>query len=335
MSTSAIERKPEGRVATFRDLLFRYRDHFKTVLPRTMAPQVDRMVQVALGAISRNPTLLACEPYSVLRSLLVAAQLGLDPSGVLGQGWLVPYRNTRTGKYEAQFIIGYRGLRELARRSGDVLNVEARVVNEKDDFAFYLGYDPQGTRPYLRHVPAMDADPGQVKAAYCIVWLRGAPHPYIEIMSRGQIDKVRAASKAANSGPWVDWYEEMARKTVLRKALNYAPLSHEAARAIAAADVMESGETDVAEALVELPALPPLEDGDGTEEAAAGKASKTEALKERLRRMNTAGQAGAGEAPPSVSAAQPPAGGFALTGETVGPEAPGAPAADGGAGPER
>jgi recombination protein RecT len=324
----AALKRPEGRVATFRGLLFRYRDHFKTVLPRTMAPQVDRMVQVALGAISRNPTLLACEPYSVLRSLLVAAQLGLDPSGVLGQGWLVPYRNTRTGKYEAQFIIGYRGLRELARRSGDVLNVEARVVNERDEFSFDLGYDPQGSRPHLRHVPAMDGEAGQVKAAYCIVWLRGAPHPYIEIMSRAQIDKVRAASRAATSGPWVDWYEEMARKTVLRKALNYAPLSHEAARAIAAADVMESGEADVAEVLTDLPALPPLENGDGAEEAAAGKPSKTEALKERLRRLNTAGLATAAEAQPPDDAPQPPGEGFTLTGEA-------ASSPQGGAGPER
>lgn len=274
---TALVKKPKPAIETFRDLLTEHRDQFKRVLPRQMADQVDRMVQVALVAISRNERLLACTPYSVLRSLMVAAQMGLDPSGVLGQGWLVPYKNNRTGKYEAQFIPGYRGLRELARRTGDVLNVEARVVYDKDAFEYVLGYDPANSRPSLRHVPCLDADPGKVRGAYSIIWMRESPHPLMEIMSHAQIEKVRAVSRAANEGPWVDWWEEMARKTVFRRALSYVPLSTEAARSIALADTQEAtlpGMEDATAML--LPELPPEVPAEALPSGAEGAAGGAE-----------------------------------------------------------
>jgi len=191
-----------------------------------------RMVKLAMLAMQRQPKLLQCSAQSVLASILTCQQLGLDCSGTLGSAWLVPYYNKNTRSLECQTIIGYRGLIDLARRSGDVKSLDARVVYAEDTFEVALGTDG-----YIKHVPAWDADrrDEHIIAAYAVATFNSGDKQF-DVMTRPEIDGVRRGLKAADSGPWVTHYPEMARKTVTRRLIKYLPLSVEVAEQIATVD---------------------------------------------------------------------------------------------------
>lgn len=174
----------------------------------------ERLKLVALTAFTRNPDLLKCDPVSVARAIVESAQLGLEPTGLLGGAYLVP----RAGK--ATLLVGYKGLVMLAKRSGEVSRVEARVVRGKDVFAYAYGLVPR-----LDHVPYTGADdPGNYTYAYAVIHYRDGTSQF-DVMSHAEIDVIRKRSAAGNAGPWVTDYPEMAKKTVLRRLLKLAPLS--------------------------------------------------------------------------------------------------------------
>jgi recombination protein RecT len=197
----------------------------------TLVPTIprDRFIAVALQAITRSPRLLQCTPASIIKALRDAAELGLEPSGLMGSAYLVPYRNRKSNTYEAQLIAGYRGLIDLARRSGEVKTIEAHVVRERDEFVFEFG-----TTAYLRHVPYLNVgdldendqpiDAGNFVAAYAFARLTSGEVQF-EVMDVPQIEQIRRRSKAADDGPWVTDWAEMARKTPTRRLLKYLPLS--------------------------------------------------------------------------------------------------------------
>jgi recombination protein RecT len=156
-----------------------------------------------------------------------AAQLGLEPNTPLGQAYLIPYKNK--GTLEAQFQIGYKGLIDLAYRSGQVKTIYAEAVHENDEFEYELGLEPK-----LKHIPA-SKDRGDVIYYYAVFKLVNGGEGFT-VMSKDDIDKHRNKfSKAANSGfsPWTTNYDEMAKKTVIKKVLKYAPLSTDIMRKIA------------------------------------------------------------------------------------------------------
>jgi recombination protein RecT len=162
--------------------------------------------------------------------------MGLMPSGLLGEGYLVPYKNH--GIMEAQFQAGYLGLVKLARQSGDVLDVEARVVRERDylDIAF-------GTGGHVVHRPWIEGrdgpeDPGARQGVWFRAVLRNAPD-HIGWMSAAQVEAIRRRSKAADTGPWVTDWEAMARKTVTRAELKWLPRSSALTRAMEAEEIIE------------------------------------------------------------------------------------------------
>jgi recombination protein RecT len=177
----------------------------------------ERLKLVALGAFTRTPSLWTCNPISVARAIVEAAQLGLEPTGLLGGAYLVP----RGG--EATLLVGYRGLVMLAKRSGEVQRVEARVVRQKDTFDY--GY---GLEPYLHHVPSQDADPGPYTGAYAVIFYRDGSRQF-DYMSIAEIEAIRKRSAAASAGPWVTDYAEMCKKTPLRRLMKMAPLTIEVA----------------------------------------------------------------------------------------------------------
>jgi recombination protein RecT len=198
-------------------------------LPRHLT--ADRMLKVALTAINKTPKLLECSRESLLLSIMQAAELGLEPGGALGEGYLVPYGN------QCQFIPGYRGLISLARRSGQIISIEAHVVYQKDEFECGFGLDP-----FLKHTPAWEeADQGPLRFVYAVAKLKDGGVQF-EVMSRAQIEKIRAASKAGRNGPWVDHFDEMARKTVVRRLFKYLPVSVELATALDLQAGAEAGE---------------------------------------------------------------------------------------------
>jgi len=214
----------QDKIKTFGELLEKRKDAFAKILPRHMNP--DRLIKVALLAMSRQPLLLSCTQLSLMQSMMAAAQLGLEPDGVLGSAYLVPYKNNKTGNYEAQLIPGYRGLIDLARRSGQIARIEAHVIREKDEFDFAFGLEMR-----LSHKPHFPDDAGQIIGAYALAELKDGSKQ-VEVMSRADIDAIRNRSKAKDHGPWATDYSEMARKTVVRRLIKYLPLSVELATAV-------------------------------------------------------------------------------------------------------
>jgi recombinational DNA repair protein RecT len=124
----------------------------------------------------------------------------------------------------------------LARRSGEIVSIGAYPVHERDEFHFEYGLDPT-----IRHVPAMTEDPGALTYVYAVAKLKDGGTQF-EIMSRAQIDAImRRAMSNKRQSPWQTDYEEMARKTVIRRLWKYLPVSVEMARA---ASVMETEDAD-------------------------------------------------------------------------------------------
>lgn len=221
---------------TLQTYLEAMRPTFARLLPEKVS--AEKLIKVALNCVSRTPALVRCDMLSVAQCVATCAELGLMPGGALGGAYLVPYGQTCT------LVIGYRGFVELMRRSGELEAIDARVVHERDEFRWREGLVRE-----LVHVPCLEVDPGPMKLVYCILRFRGGA-TQVEVMSRAQVDAIRARSRASGSGPWVTDYEEMAKKTVVRRAAKLAPMSSELARAIEA-------EEDDAVASPELPSPPP------------------------------------------------------------------------------
>jgi recombination protein RecT len=154
---------------------------------------------------------------------------------------------------ECQFQLGYKGLIELAHRSGELKSIEAHVVYSNDDFEFEFGLEPK-----LKHVPTMDADKGEITWVYAIYHLVNGGYGF-EVMSRAEIEAHRFKySKASNSPAWKNSWEEMAKKTVVKKVLKYAPLKTEFVTAVASDESTmnmvedEDGEVNVIQASYEI-----------------------------------------------------------------------------------
>lgn len=201
----------------------------------------ERFQAIAVRAVLGNPSLMQCTRESLLGAITTAAELGLEPSGLLGSAYIVPYnvRKNIDGTWRtvksAQLIPGYRGLIDLARRSGEILKVEARVVRLRDEFAIdYGSAQPITHRPFVPDPSAApeDRDPGPYVGAYMRAVLRGDPVPQVEWMTTDEIDQVRRRSKASDDGPWTTDWSEMARKTVVRRGSKYLPLTTDLTRAL-------------------------------------------------------------------------------------------------------
>jgi recombination protein RecT len=217
----------QGQVKTIRDLLEKQKRQIALALPSHLSP--DRLLRVVMTSIQRTPKLLECDQRSLLSAVFQAAQLGLEPDGALGLAYLLPY-----GK-ECQLIVGYKGLVALARRSGEISTIYARVVHERDEFSFEYGLSEQ-----LRHVPSLEDDPGAMTHVYAVAKLKDGGVQY-EVMSRREVEGIKVRSKSSKYGPWVTDYEEMAKKTVIRRLSKMLPASVELSRAVANDERAEAG----------------------------------------------------------------------------------------------
>jgi recombination protein RecT len=202
---------------------------------------VDRLLRVALTEVRRNPKLAECTQRSILGSLMIAAQLGLEPGGPLGQFYLVPFKNH--GVSEVTPILGYKGMITLARRSGELASIVARAVYSADYFDFSWGLEDR-----LVHRPKLDGDRGKIIAFYGVArMVNGGVQS--AVLSKADVDKYRGRSRASEAGPWVSDYEQMGAKTVIRRMSPYLPLTAEAAAAVVEDEDREEGRRDAAEAL--------------------------------------------------------------------------------------
>ena len=196
----------------------------KKALPSVITPE--RFTRMVFTALSSTPKLQQCTPQSFLGAMMQAAQLGLEPNTPLGEAYLIPFMNH--GTLECQFQIGYKGMISLAHRSG--LYVQAHEVHENDEFDVEYGLDPK-----LVHKPVFK-DRGSV-VAYYGVWKDKDGISGFEIMSKEDVEAhARKYSQSYGKGfsPWKTNFDEMAKKTVIKKALKYAPLTTEFIRGVTA-----------------------------------------------------------------------------------------------------
>lgn len=205
-------------------------------MPKSMTP--DRLTRIVMTECRKTPALMKCAPESFYGAVLQCAALGLEPGSALGHCYLLPFGNgkDKSGRPNAQLIIGYRGMIDLARRSGQIISLQAWTVHAQDTFNYQLGLNPD-----IEHVPASVADRGPVTHVYAVAKLKGGGVQF-EVMSRAEIEKIRSASKAGNSGPWSSHWDEMAKKTVIRRLFKYLPVSIEAVRAVEIDEKTDRGE---------------------------------------------------------------------------------------------
>lgn len=188
----------------------------------------ERMTRIALTELRKNPLLAQCTPESFVASVIQCAALGLEPGGVLGHVYLVPFWNNQSGQYECQAMLGYRGMILLARNSGEVSSLNVRAVYDCDSFEV-----TQGTTESIVHKPNF-TDPkfGNLKylmAVYAVALLKDGATQHV-IVSRLDIEraKMRSQTGKKNNGPWASDYEAMALKTAIRRLFKTLPVSIDA-----------------------------------------------------------------------------------------------------------
>lgn len=205
-----------------------FQSQIAKALPKHLTP--DRQIRIALTALTRTPKLAECTPASVLKSVLDLSAMGLEPDG--RRAHLIPY-----GK-ECQLIVDYKGLAELAMRSGTVSNIHADVVCENDFFEADTGR--------ISHKVNYKAPRGEVYAAYCLIRFKDGGEK-AEVMTRDEVEAIRSRSRACNNGPWKTDWNEMAKKTAARRAFKWVPLSPEIRDAVEKdADAIEVQSSPVA-----------------------------------------------------------------------------------------
>jgi recombination protein RecT len=203
----------------------------KAALPRHMTPE--RLARIVTTEIRKVPKLAECTPVSFFGAVIQCAQLGLEPGNALGHAYLLPYGR------DVQLIIGYRGMIDLARRSGQIVSIDARAVYEGDKFECRLGLDP-----HIEHEPDW-ANPNRTKGdklqfVYAVAKLKDGGIQF-DVMSRAEIEGIRARSKAGNGGPWKTDYQAMALKTVVRRLFKFLPVSIEIQTAVGLDERAEMG----------------------------------------------------------------------------------------------
>lgn len=218
--------KTNEKIRTTATMIQAMEKQFAAAMPKGMEAQ--QLVRDALTVVRQNPKLLETTGESLLGALMTCAQLGLRP-GVLGQAYVIPFRDKKSGKQQAQLIIGYPGLAALAYRSDQVASIMARVVYANDLFAVRYG-----TADELIHEPKQSGDRGDPVGYYCVVHTKNG-RPLFEYMSKTDVEKHRdkfamqrtSKDPATIWGPWVDDFDAMAKKTCFRKLANWVPRSTE------------------------------------------------------------------------------------------------------------
>ncbi len=204
----------------------------KKALPSVITPE--RFTRMVLSAVSANPKLGTCEQKSFLGAMMQAAQLGLEPNTPLGQAYIIPYKEK--GIPKAQFQIGYKGLIDLAYRSGQVSIIDAQVVYANDDFEYELGLEPK-----LKHKPVL-TNRGKPILYYAMFKTKDGGYGFQVMSYEDCLEHAKKYSKTYGDdfSPWKSNFDEMAKKTVLKKALKYAPLKSDFLRGLSSDETIKS-----------------------------------------------------------------------------------------------
>lgn len=178
-------------------------------LPANVPPE--RFQRAALTALQLNPGLLKCDRKSLFLACQLCAKDGLIPDG--REAALVAFGNV------VQYMPMVGGIYKRMRNSGDIQSINAYVVYEKDQFDYELGDDER-----ITHKPCMNGDRGRPICVYAVCKTKDGGI-YREVMTLPEIERVRSVSRAKDGGPWKTWWDEMARKTVIRRLAKRLPMS--------------------------------------------------------------------------------------------------------------
>ena len=215
---------PVSGKALMQGYITQMKGEIEKALPSVITPE--RFTRIVMSALSTNPKLAETTPQSFLGAMMTAAQLGVEPNTPLGQAYLIPYKNK--GVMECQFQLGYKGMMDLAYRSGQISTIQSQVVYQNDEFDYSFGLEPT-----LRHVPAK-SNRGEATHVYAVWRTKDGSGYGFEVMSMEDVrTHAQKFSKTFGFGPWQSNFEEMAKKTVLKKALKYAPMKSDFVRGMA------------------------------------------------------------------------------------------------------
>ena len=199
---------PEGQ---FRRDISAMSGKFQDALPRHVP--VEKFIRVATSYVLMAWDKLGdCDRRSLWGALMTCAMDGLMPDGQ--EAGLTPFKGV------VKYIPMVKGILKKIRNSGELKSILAMVVNKKDDFKFFV--DENGE--HLLHTPTREEDPGEITDVYVVAQTKDGGR-YVERMTRAQIEKVRQCSRAKDGGPWKEWYDEMAKKTVIRRISKRLPMS--------------------------------------------------------------------------------------------------------------
>ena len=244
-ATRLADMKPKEQIAY---LLKQKAGEIAKMLPKHL--NAERLMKVAQIAATTTPALAKCDVASLVGAIGQCAQMGLEPNTVLGHAYLVPFNTRRKDANggerwvnSVQVIIGYKGLIDLARRSGQIISIAAHEVCAADRFELVYGLDEK-----LNHTPAM-GERGEVIGFYAVAKLKDGGHCF-EFMSRHQVETIRDGSQGFQQAkkygkeaahPWSAHFVEMGRKTVIRRLAKFLPLSVEFQTGVALDAMAEAG----------------------------------------------------------------------------------------------
>lgn len=261
------------QVEATREFVAKYQDRVLALIGGREA-DVKRFYQTFSICLAQEPKLATCTRASLVGGMLEIASLGLEP-GVMGEAWLIPFRNRKKNVFEAQVIIGYKGLMTLVRNTGAVGELDSEVVFEKDDFDWR-----KGTRKYLDFRKSPEPQRGKMVAAWALAEIElsgGAISQQFEVMLAHEIERIRdnAPSATASTSPWKTDEESMWRKTVIRRLCKFLPGDTEKrlGRAIELEEKLDAGRSqDLRTRASDLADLPIIEgeatpEGGGEDEA--------------------------------------------------------------------
>jgi recombination protein RecT len=196
----------------------------------------ETLIRLAIFEFSQNEWLRRCTPESIYGSLILAAQIGLEPSGIKGECYLVPFKGKCT------LIPGWRGLVKLALRSKAVKSIVSYVVYEGDEFAVWLGSEPR-----VEHRPCLDGNRGELRCAYAVAHLTNGAID-VEVMTLDELQQIKdnaAKSRGGKPGPAYDeWEAQMYRKAPIRRLCKRLPLGDDFFQALKADELAETGEQE-------------------------------------------------------------------------------------------
>jgi recombination protein RecT len=232
-----LTKKESGN--TVIDLIGKMKNQIQMALPKHL--NADRIIRIATTAIRINPLLGQCESQSLLGALMQCAQLGLEPNTPLGQAYLIPFKNGKTGQYQCQLIIGYKGILDLCFRTNEYKMIYAYSVLKEDVFDYEYGL-----HPFLKHKPSEKRQGNPIKY-YAVYHLRNGGEGFV-VWNADEIKKhAERFSKSFKSGPWQTDFDPMAKKTVLIDLLKYAPKSIELNRQLSIDETVNEVNEDLSD----------------------------------------------------------------------------------------